>query len=202
MAATGANSCKKRLEQNKVAKGCSETRVQEMQYFLISGNLCQNVYDFISPRVHMASVIIPLFIYVIVFDSSEGGNDRAYIPKKQRNSGWRFLMSSLKEMTCHLGNQIIRHAENMRCKQRLRHRHSTKLHVRKRPGKHSIALAALAAMACQAQKTHWEQRVSFDTDSYDIGVDNRCSACISGNPKDFFGNLYNCIDPIDSRHGF
>ena len=50
-------------------------------------------------------------------------------------------------------------------------------------------MSVLAAIACQAQKTHWEQRANFNLDSYEIGIDNRCSAYISGNPVDFIGPL-------------
>ena len=51
-------------------------------------------------------------------------------------------------------------------------------------------MSVLAAMACQAQKTHWEQRANFDLDSYEIGIDNRYSTYILGNPADFIGPLY------------
>lgn len=34
-----------------------------------------------------------------------------------------------------------------------------------------------------------QQLVNFDTDSKPIGIDNRCSACILHDIKDFIGNL-------------
>jgi hypothetical protein len=34
-----------------------------------------------------------------------------------------------------------------------------------------------------------EREVTFDTDSHAIGIDNRCSACISPDPNDFIGKF-------------
>ena len=59
---------------------------------------------------------------------------------------------------------------------------------RKFIGRRVIA-SAYAVMACKAQRTHWEQKTNFDLDSFDIGIDNRCSGCISGDPADFIGSL-------------
>ena len=46
------------------------------------------------------------------------------------------------------------------------------------------------ALACPAKQTTTQERiVRFDTDAKPIGVDNRCSACISPYIKDFIGPL-------------
>ena len=62
-------------------------------------------------------------------------------------------------------------------------------------------MSVLATMACQAQKTHWEQRANFELDSYKIGIDNRCSAYILGNPADFIGLLYDSSRTIKGFMG-
>ena len=51
----------------------------------------------------------------------------------------------------------------------------------------------------QGQSTHWEQRTKFDVDSFQIGIDNRCSACTSHEPSDFEGGL---IDTNRTIKGF
>ena len=45
-----------------------------------------------------------------------------------------------------------------------------------------------ATMAMQA-RSHAERGVQLDTDAYTIGVDNRCSGCLSGFLRDFEGPL-------------
>ena len=55
--------------------------------------------------------------------------------------------------------------------------------------KNKIVISVFAAMACQVQWIHWEQKTNFNLDSFDIGIGNRCSGCISSNPADFIGSL-------------
>ena len=51
-------------------------------------------------------------------------------------------------------------------------------------------LLANVALACPVKQiTSQERIVKFDTDAKPIGVDNRCSACISPYIKDFIGPL-------------
>lgn len=49
---------------------------------------------------------------------------------------------------------------------------------------------AAVAMQANGESTH-ENRVTFDTDSGPIGVDNRCTGCILNNIDDFEGTLAN-----------
>ena len=46
-----------------------------------------------------------------------------------------------------------------------------------------------SAIAMQARASNWELKSKFDLDSYEIGIDNRCSAYISCDIKDFQGPL-------------
>ena len=50
-----------------------------------------------------------------------------------------------------------------------------------------IATTILALSARTLQNQH--HSVNFDTDSHPIGVDNRCTACISHDINDFIGKL-------------
>ena len=53
-----------------------------------------------------------------------------------------------------------------------------------------IAYPAVAMFAGQSEKpqTKQQRNVIFDTDADQIGIDNRCSACISHKIEDFIGN--------------
>ena len=51
-----------------------------------------------------------------------------------------------------------------------------------------LAMTALFAMSAKAD-TQYHNKCLFDTDSKPIGVDNRCSACISHDITDFIGPL-------------
>ena len=62
-----------------------------------------------------------------------------------------------------------------------------------------IMVAAAVAMQAQgAIGTHASRRINFDTDSEEIGIDNRCSACISHKIEDFICLLYTSPSPRDS----
>ena len=55
------------------------------------------------------------------------------------------------------------------------------------------ATIAMSVLAMQANATIAnERRVTFDTDSEAVGVDNRCSGCISHVKSDFVGELRTC----------
>ena len=49
------------------------------------------------------------------------------------------------------------------------------------------------------QANRYNNRVIFDTDSYPIGIDNRCSGCISHKIEDFVGPL---VDSARTIKGF
>lgn len=59
---------------------------------------------------------------------------------------------------------------------------------RKNKGRVYLAFAALAMQARSANA--YENSMAFDTDSGPIGIDNRCTACISHRIEDFEGQLY------------
>ena len=60
-------------------------------------------------------------------------------------------------------------------------------------------MLAFAAVAMQAHGPQQNASIPFDTDSEPIGVDNRCSGCISHRIEDFDGPL---IDSNRSIKGF
>jgi len=139
-------------------------------------------------RIYMASIVVPIMIYWYMYDS-EGENDRVYVAKRCRNSLIRRVTSSVGKFIQVTFNNIITHAENMSVKRRRETHDRPYLKNKSFKNKTRLVATALTAMALQAQKTHWETNTSFDTDSYEIGIDNRCSACISGQVTDFVGTL-------------
>ena len=61
---------------------------------------------------------------------------------------------------------------------------------------------AMAAVAMQATDIAKNERVTkFDTDSGPIGVDNRCSGCISHDIHDFIGPMKDCNRAIKGFGG-
>jgi Reverse transcriptase (RNA-dependent DNA polymerase) len=59
-------------------------------------------------------------------------------------------------------------------------------------GRHRLASAmAMAMVIAMEHRTNGKSlnMATFDTDSRSIGIDNRCTACISDNTKDFIGEL-------------
>jgi hypothetical protein len=71
---------------------------------------------------------------------------------------------------------------------------------RKGRGNKYVAMLCFAAVAMQANSsTTHERMATFDTDSEPIGVDNRCTGCISHPIEDFEGTL---VDSNRSIKGF
>ena len=68
-----------------------------------------------------------------------------------------------------------------------------------KPGRGRMHYVMTALMACPAGVSGYNNHVHFDTDSYKIGIDNRCSACILHKIGDFVGNL---VDSNKSIRGF
>jgi hypothetical protein len=64
------------------------------------------------------------------------------------------------------------------------------LAIKRHRSKSRATVLALSVLAMQANaKNATERQVRFDTDSEFVGVDNRCSGCISHVKSDFVGNL-------------
>ena len=62
-------------------------------------------------------------------------------------------------------------------------------------------ITAFTVLAMQASSTIGERVTQFDTDSVPIGIDNRCSACISHKAEDFIGELKDTTKTIKGFAG-
>ena len=62
-------------------------------------------------------------------------------------------------------------------------------------------MAAVVAMSTKHAAAK-QNTAYFDTDSMPIGIDNRCSACISHDIRDFVGTLQECNRTIKGFGGW
>ena len=107
-------------------------------------------------------------------------------PRRRRPSKWWKLgIKTINDMSTAIGNWIENAARpNPRCKRRQRIIATTMRH------RQTTQLLAMTVLAMQAKATiSTEREVRFDTDSAQVGIDNRCSACISHVKSDFEGPL-------------
>ena len=128
----------------------------------------------------LAIILIWMMLY------SNANTQRKYGPWP--GTGW--IWSTSMSITSSIGDWIVRVSQPSptgRRQQRIQHAITT--HRAK-----SRALIALTVMAMQVNATIARERgVRFDTDSANIGIDNRCTACISHIADDFEpGTLRKC----------
>ena len=69
----------------------------------------------------MISIILLVFIYLIVYKSSEGENKCPYVPKRIKTSGIRGMISSMMRWIHKLGGYIIDHADSITIIKKKRH---------------------------------------------------------------------------------
>jgi len=123
------------------------------------------------------------------------GTRSIYIPKSRRSRisitlsyYQRKILSQINQWTLTRGMSRIE-KERYQLLMKEGRRLQDKYRPRRRWTK--IAILAYWAMAMQARSADATQRViHFDTDSGTLGVDNRCSGCISSFVEDFEGPLY------------
>ena len=146
-----------------------------------------------------------LLVVVLATSSDPTPRKRNYIPKSKR---WNKLRSLTRWATT-VGRQAFVTIENSLQNGSLSPRHQRIKKVRKamrginRPtSRLATACAFSTILAMNAEHSRPQGRgVIFDLDSKPIGVDNRCSACISHRPEDFIGELQDCKRTIKAFGG-
>ena len=119
-----------------------------------------------------------------------------YVPKSKR--GYIYGMNNwLKSRVNDVYRWIINKSMTIKTNQRVKNRSSTARKIARSthnsPGRNGrmrqlITFSVLAMLADKKNKTINKQRTTlFDTDAEQIGIDNRCSACISHRIEDFIG---------------
>ncbi|KAI2496051.1 hypothetical protein MHU86_18472 [Fragilaria crotonensis] len=118
-------------------------------------------------------------------------SDDEYVRKNRRKkisiAGklWSYLCSKTESVMSTLGDWMESNLKsNARRTPHRRLRTTLKAH------RHRSAVTAMSVLAMQARTAiATERSVHFDTDSSLIGIDNRCSGCISHTREDFIGEL-------------
>jgi hypothetical protein len=135
----------------------------------------------------MATVFYPPELNEVYKDrtSSEGGSKRQEWMNRIRDQAMGILQS--------IGRQLQASIQSLKTKPR--RSSSTTLPRRRHPTQSRTiraCVALLVAMTAEHQERYVVEGAPFDTDSNLVGVDNRCSACISHVREDFPGGLKAC----------
>ena len=124
-----------------------------------------------------------MFIIMYMAGYDNANDSREYVPAKRRATT-RMIANVVRSMTTKALTWVetkLAHSENARTYRRriaIAKRSNYHHTLRKRRGNYLIKICALTAVSMQATRAS-ERLVQFDTDSAPIGVDNRCTVCIS-----------------------
>jgi hypothetical protein len=135
----------------------------------------------------VAFIYIVLLIYHIFANYVDTSvNDSNYVPKSKQNKIWdwtRPMTTWLQRQASLMEDKIM--AWNTMGKRRQKLRRATNIARNMQTPTRRYTTAALFCFAAVAMQANG----SFDTDSEPIGVDNRCTGCISNYIEDFVGPL-------------
>ena len=124
-------------------------------------------------------------------------NETKYIPKSKQSR----IFIWLTKLINYIGNKANYIMDRVYLKIILSHRTRWKLTQKlkvQRKASRKIGLG-MSAMAYQSKIGTYTNNIRFDTDSAQIGIDNRCTACISHVAQDFIGPL---MDSARTIKGF
>ena len=149
-------------------------------------------------RLMFSTIIIYAFVYLVILGSwvMEEPDNTSYIPKSSRRIS-RFFTARLRMLTTpfvKVGNALADCIDRMKTRHQIRRAtsHLSTPHVRFRrdyANKLPKRLAIMVTIAMSANHTAAHQTMRYDTDSGPVGIDNRCTACISHRVSDFDGLL-------------
>ena len=162
-------------------------------------------------------VFLHLLMYILLItgighdDKQDPQANDPYVPKSKRWTKVNMVTAWGSRIVHSAVGCIEKYIQNMRTKARVRRairsigRPSTMYHKLSRAQKgqkgrnRARQLTILVAIAISTDHTKTYQAMQFDTDSGPIGIDNRCTACISHKVQDFDGPL---IEVGSSIRGF
>ena len=151
-------------------------------------------------------IYIILLILVLWYPDHIGRNSprndankcASYVPTNKRGTTYA-LANKLTKWTKTLVSNLITISESIRTKRIIRKNKSIAgkiigkriTHKRWKRKVHLWAYPVLALLANHKNTSSMsmQRKVTFDTDAEHIGIDNRCSACISHEISDFIGNV-------------
>ena len=176
--------------------------IKNMKKYQNQVSMMFNLHKIINKLVNIFYAYIIIFFISIIHLSkhnSEGGKNNAeYIPKRLRKrKPYAITNKYVNKLLQKCTECIWQNLENMQTSMRVK-RHKMKAKRMACPitkGKYDwmrkfIIVYPIVAMSTKDHSLAiTEQRmIGTDTDSETIGIDNRCSACISHHIEDFFGN--------------
>ena len=136
--------------------------------------------------------LLMVICYLIGINNMIESNDTIYIPKAKRGKMDKWL-TRLNVCVYTMAEILESALRTTRRKVQRSSKRSTSILYPKRKA------VIMSAMALQTQIGTHTNTVRFDTDSAMVGIDNRCTACISHFAQDFIGPL---IDSKRSIKGF
>ena len=164
----------------------------------------------------MHKIGIQLYVYTILFiltlfypskigrvDPCNDANNRAYFPKSMRKSNAiNKINDKLTKWTKRLLEKVMEQIESIPSRRRINKIKIIAKTINRKPSTNPIksrmkimgkvfVFPVLAMVANQKGHTitKRQRNITFDTDSDSIGIDNRCSACISNVIDDFVGSV-------------
>ena len=127
-----------------------------------------------------------LFLYLIntfVFIFSNETNK--YIPKRKRVKVYQLLKRKLNQCI----NKNEEKIDHIQVKLTSNHRNKNRMRKCKYKSKRYVRIMSYSVMALELKAMKRLNVVRFDTDSATVGIDNRCTGCISHVAQDFIGQL-------------
>ena len=125
-------------------------------------------------------------------------NDPVYIPKSKRSKGKEWVRERINMVSGVIHNKIIQleiYLQGKYVKRPKVRRHNP-------IGRYQSAkVVCMTALAMQATSNNYITNTTFDSDSSMIGIDNRCSACMSHVIEDFTGQMRECNKSIKGFGG-
>jgi hypothetical protein len=132
------------------------------------------------------------FIQVAYMKSHKTTKRQQYKPKSPRAKGWRYT-TRLKTWAIQWGSKVTdpisKWANSRKERKTIYERTKIARRMQKGNGKKRLAFLAFAAVAMQGTGGLKDNHTSFGTDLAPIGIDNRCTGCISHRIEDFEGPL-------------
>ena len=163
----------------------------------------------------LALIIILVYPEYIANELQSNDPVKRYTPKSKRSTMAKGMSKLVKVLNHRIRIWIQNKTTSWRNTRRLRKlrraSHSVR-YTRKRGRnnypkynrlKSNASIVAMMATAMQAKmrSSKSARMVPFDVDSYEIGIDNRCSRCISHQADDFIGDLKDTAQSIQSFGG-
>ena len=162
--------------------------------------LCKAVKVTLS--ISMAYILVSLLCLLAVGKEDPEAND-PYIPRSQRGNQGNMVKTWAYQQLMKVAKAIEERIDRMKTRRRVRRAvANVRQRTRWRPSLNFLnnkKVKALVAIAMATSHANAHHTMWHDTDSGPIGIDNRCTACISHVVQDFEGPL---VDVEKSIRGF